>query len=155
MTDVEDRIEKLERELAELKAQQVKPPITKPTTKELLDAAARKPWPKYDPTEGFRLPASAAAKMAAIVPDVKGEGFNPQAWAQTKVAERGGFGPPETRTPTAGRDAWPKPIPISSPPGVAICDQMMDAQDAIDKAERMKSFGLAGLGGGPKITRRI
>jgi hypothetical protein len=126
------KIADLENELAKLKAQQVKPP----TTRELLDAAAKRPFQKYDPTEGFRLPASAAQAMAAIVPDAKDVGgFDPHAWAQTKVAERGGFGAPEKREPVEKKLAWLNRTPLSSPPGVKICDQMMDVQDALDKRD--------------------
>jgi hypothetical protein len=125
MTDVEDRIAKLERELAELKAQ-VKPQAT---TRELLDAAAKRPFQKYDPTEGFRLPASAVKAMVDVVPDFRGI-----AQEQSQKAERGGFlpsdGPPKERS-----SSWQKPVPLGPPAGVAICDQMMDVQDALDKRD--------------------
>jgi hypothetical protein len=89
------RIADLERELAELK-QQVKPveDVPKP----------EKPWPKYDPTEGFRVPASAARAMASVVPDPKpSPGFNAHSWSQNKgPGEPGGFGPPPG--PSGGRE---------------------------------------------------
>jgi hypothetical protein len=85
--DLVKRISDLERELAELK-QAVKPveDVPKPT----------KPWPKYDPTEGFRLPPSAVKAMANVVPDPKSSpGFNAHSWGQNKgPGEPGGFGAP-------------------------------------------------------------
>lgn len=75
---------------------------------EKKQSAEEKPRPRMnmqpiDYTENFRLPMDAAQKMAAVVPDVKREGFNPHAHAQTKptVGQRGGFGP-------ADGSNWPK-----------------------------------------------
>jgi hypothetical protein len=79
MADTEKRIADLERELAELK-RKAEPPEVK----------VRKPMPKYDPTEGMRLPPSAVKAMAGVYnPDVKGKGFNANAWAQTKTSSPG------------------------------------------------------------------
>jgi|SRR5262245_1899009 len=85
--DLAKRVAALEQELAEAKKalEAVKP--TEPFR-------PRMTMPPIDWTEGMRMPADAAQKMAAIVPDVKGKGFNPHAWAQTRVGDRGGFGPP-------------------------------------------------------------
>jgi hypothetical protein len=32
---------------------------------------------------------------------------------------------------------WAHEIPLGPPPGVAVCDRLMDARDAGDKAERI------------------
>lgn len=138
--DQEERIGKLERELAELKAQ-MKP---KPEPEPAEPFKPREPWQKYDPTENFRLPESAAKAMAW--PDVKGGEFNPHAWAQTKVGEPGGFGGPDVpREPAKERGSgWAKPVELGSPSGIRWVDQMCEAQDRLDRAERMKGFGSVG-----------
>jgi hypothetical protein len=76
-----------------------------------------------------------------IVADLKGGRAEP------------GFLPPDGSPPKERGSGWQKPVPLSNPPGVAICDQLMDAQDAIDRAERMRGFGLAGLGGPRVMTK--
>jgi hypothetical protein len=75
-----------------------------------------------------------------IVADLKGGRAEP------------GFLPPDGSPPKERGSGWQKPVPLSNPPGVAI-DQLMDAQDAIDRAERMRGFGLAGLGGPRVMTK--
>jgi len=81
--DTEKRIATLEAELAALKKAQEPKPEFKP----------KKPYTPIDYTAGFRLPADAAKAMAAIVPDVKGGGFDPNAWAKTKMYGPSGLGP--------------------------------------------------------------
>src|SRR5260370_39309999 len=82
----EERIANLEAEIAELK-RKAEPP--KPFV-------PKKPMPKYDPTEGMRLPPSAVKAMAGVYnPDVKGGGFNANAWAQTKMSDPGWIKKPE------------------------------------------------------------
>jgi hypothetical protein len=131
------RIAELERELAELK-QQVKPveDVPKPT----------KPWPKYDPTEGFRLPPSAAKAMASVVPDPKPTpGFNAHSWSQNKgPGEPGGFGPPPkpNRVPEVKRGSGVvEPRPLEPPPGLKYIDQQIDVQDALDRRELERRLG--------------
>jgi hypothetical protein len=133
----EERIAKLERELAELKAQ-VKPAPEPPK--------AREPWPKYDPTEGFRMPASAVQAMVDVVPDMRAI-VEEQRHGRS---EPGGFLGPEKTVAKEKGSGWRNPTPLEPPPGVAICDQLMDVQDKIDRAERIRGFGLAGLGG-PRV----
>jgi hypothetical protein len=115
--DLKRRVEKLEGELAEAKKSLdgVKPVEQVPKSE--------KPWPKYDPTEGFRLPPSAAKAMADVVPDPKpSAGFNAHSWAQNKgPGEPGGFGAP-TKPGGPGEvqrgSGWRDPAPLSQPPGV-------------------------------------
>jgi hypothetical protein len=64
-----------------------------------------------------------------------------------------GFIKPGEKVEMERGSGWQKPIPLSGPPGVAICDQMMDVQDRIDRVERAKGFGSAGLGG-PKVVTK-
>jgi hypothetical protein len=87
------RIEQLEAELAELKAQ------LPPPKKEFVPS---KPWQPIDYTENFRLPADAAQKMAAVVPDPPKK-VDMGAWARNRIGDRGGFGPgPAGKWPKAG-----------------------------------------------------
>ena len=132
-----ERIAKLELELAELKAAQAKTapkPEFKPT-----------PMPKYDPTEGFRLPASAAQAMARVVPDVKQGGFDAHAWAQTKgPGEPGGFGSPtRSASPVERGTGWTAPRPIEPPPGIQHVDAIASHFDVLDRLEQVKK--LVGL----------
>jgi hypothetical protein len=89
--DLMRRVSALEAELAEakkaLEAQKPKDPF-KPRGE---------PWQPIDWTAGMRMPADAAQKMAAIVPDVKGQKFNEHAWAQTRISQPSGLGPPRER----------------------------------------------------------
>jgi hypothetical protein len=43
--------------------------------------------------------------------------------------------PWQPQQPTSRGTGWADFTPISSPPGVALCDRMLDAQDARDRAE--------------------
>ena len=127
------RIAALEAELAALKAE-VKP--AEPTLK------AKGAWPKYDPTEGFRLPPSAAKAMAAIVPDMKDRSKLPDT-RRPSYPEPGGFGPPKSG-PSKAVDrgsGWVEPSKLEGPPGLKYVDQQIDVQDAIDKAELKRRLG--------------
>lgn len=80
------RIAALEAELAELKARVPKPE----------PEFVQREWPRYDPTESFRLPASTAREMARVVPAAKQSKENPMdAWARERRSSPGGFGPKE------------------------------------------------------------
>jgi len=122
--DLVKRVSALEAELAEakkaLEASKPKEPFV-----------PKKPWQKIDYTEGFRLPPDAARDMARIVPDVKGQGFNAHAWAQTRVSQPGGFGPPPgTKVEEAKRvEPAPKVEPAADhrSPQTRIFDAMVDA----------------------------
>jgi hypothetical protein len=130
---LEQRIAALEAELAALKAE-VKP----------AEPMKKTAWPKYDPTEGMVMPASAAKAMARVVPDPKpSPGFNAHSHAQTKPGEPGGFGePPKTGTGTVKRGSgWVEPTKLESPPGLKYVDQQIDVADAIDKAELRRRLG--------------
>jgi hypothetical protein len=127
MSDIQDRIAKLERELAELKAQ-VKPPVKPPEP--------QKPWPKYDPTEGFRLPASAVKAMVDVVPDFRGI-----AQEQKHGRSEPGFLKPTEAGPVVRGTGWQNPEPLGNPPGIKYVDQLIDVQDAVDKRELEKRLG--------------
>ena len=138
--DLAAKISALEAELAALKSQ-----LPKPEPKPMK----REPWPRYDPTEGMRMPASAVKAMAQIVPDPKSSpGFNRHAWLQTKgPGEPGGFGAPPTvgGKPVERGSGWVEPLPHSVP-GLRYVDQLCDVQDAIDKGEAVKRVAAAIIG---------
>ena len=109
------RIEELEAKLAATQAElvavkaKVDPPPPLPPEKPRY-------YQKYDPTEGFRMPASAAKAMAAVVPDMKPRGgFDAHAHSQTKAPfDVGGFGP-KASGPTDAKPrgtGWVKPRPL-------------------------------------------
>jgi hypothetical protein len=127
------RIAALEAELSALKAE-VKPAAEPPLK--------RGTWPKYDPTEGFRLPPSAAKAMAAVVPDIKDRSKLPDT-RRASYPEPGGFGPPKTGSePVKPRGSgWVEPAKLDNPPGLKYVDQQLDVADAIDKAELRRRLG--------------
>jgi hypothetical protein len=144
--DLAAKVAKLEAELTALKAQLPKP--AEPEKK-------REPWPRYDPTEGFRMPASAAQAMARVVPDVKSGGFDKTAWDRNKgPGEPGGFGPPNMHSGAKSVErgsGWENPRPLSgSVPGLRYIDQQLDVADAIDKGEAVKRALAAAIGKGSK-----
>src|SRR5262245_11398028 len=113
----EERIKQLEEEVARLKGEERKPPS--------------KPWPKWDPTEGMRMPPSALAAMVAAVPD--------RLMADIVADNRRGLEPrsiippePRPKLQTKG-SGFVDPIPLRSPPGIEILDRVMDRQDELDK----------------------
>jgi hypothetical protein len=117
------KIAELESKLAALEAK------SKPV--EPAKSVERKPWPKIDYTENFRMPASAVKAMTAIVPDMKPKpGFDRAAWDRNKgPGEPGGFGPPRTepaKVPERG-SGWASP-PKETPRNFDLFDQMVASQ---------------------------
>jgi hypothetical protein len=92
------RIEQLEAELAELKAQ------LPPPKKEFVPRMTMQP---IDWTEGMKMSADAAQKMAAVVPDPPKK-VDMGAWARNRTSVPGGFGPEPGK--------WPKPGPTKVRP---------------------------------------
>jgi hypothetical protein len=131
------RIADLERELAELKAQ-VKPVEVRPVK------AEQKPWPKYDPTEGMRMPASAVKAMVDVVPDFRGI-----AQEQKQMSSSGGFLGTEPRTEKK-EPRRAVETPLEPPSGIKYVDQIADHFDRLDKLETMKKIADAIKAGGGK-----
>jgi len=130
--EYEKKVEELQRQLDELKAQMPAPKA----------AFVRKPMPRFDPTEGMRMPPSAAQAMARVVPDVEEEKWSPErqanAWAQTKTYGPSGFGPPPERMRAMEEEARrkqkeaqkvqePQPAQDHRSPQTRIFDQMVEA----------------------------
>ena len=134
--EVAAKIAALEAEVAALKAK----------SKSEEPQVERRPWPKYDPTEGMTMSPSAMKPMVDLIPSRKSQpGFNAHAWAQTKgPGEPGGFGAPQ---PVGGPGkavergtGWQNPIPLESPPGVKHVDRIAEHFAALDKLEMVRRF---------------
>ena len=111
--DLAKEISELKRRLAELEAKQSAQEPPRP----------RMNMPKIDYTENFRLPADAAQKMAAVVPDVKGQKFDPSAWRRNAYPEPGGFGPRP--------GDWPKPEPTKNVGEPVKDERYMSVRDGL------------------------
>jgi hypothetical protein len=86
----------------------------------------------YDYTAGATMPASALRAMINAVPDALMNELRGDARRPNPV------NPPTQSQPTTQvqrGSGWRDEVPISSPPGIAICDRMVDAQDQLDRAE--------------------
>jgi len=53
---------------------------------------------------------------------------------------------PQPQPQAQRRGGWVQPRPIEPPPGIGLCDRLMDAQDEIDKAELALKLAKAELG---------
>jgi hypothetical protein len=85
------------------------------------------------------MPQSAVKAMTDVVDDKLAREIVSD--LRSGVGEPGGFlGPEKPRAKERG-SGWQAPSPLESPPGVAICDQMMDVQDALDKRDLEKRLG--------------
>jgi hypothetical protein len=113
----------LKRRIEELEAEKLKGGEQLPQymshIKRPVEAEDKPKVQKYDPTEGFRLPPSAAKAMARVVPDdpKPQPGFNRHAWEQNKgPGEPGGFGSPQrpgpTTKPVERGTGWIDPMPL-------------------------------------------
>jgi hypothetical protein len=120
--------DELENELAALKARVAELERAKPPE-------PFKPDPDYVPPSPFRLldrvsmPAGVMREMAdampdAMVRDIFRDARTPQTLAPLSADVR-------PRLPQGPRE----PTPLSNPPGIAIADRLMDAQDQRDRAE--------------------
>jgi hypothetical protein len=129
------RIAKLERELAALKAAQAPPKPFKP-----------EPWQQFDPTTNMSMPRSTLMEMAAAIPDhmIKGivrdnqapqgpsAGGIPSSQQITSVHPGGG-----ARLPAGGGTGWAREVPFGPSMHQRYVDAQLDAQDAKDRAARI------------------
>jgi hypothetical protein len=127
-----DELAALKARVAELEARTKPPPPAPP---------APKGFQRYDYTAGMSMPASALRAMVQATPDAM----------VRDIAMRDGRAPtgpsaqgvipasqPLSNVRVGGSGTgWAREIPLSNPPGVAILDRIMDAQDAKDRHELM------------------
>jgi hypothetical protein len=103
-------------------------------------AAPIKPAPRraWDPTARIAMPKSAVSAMAAAAPDklmadLRADALKPNPVTQSVAQltpDRGGG-----RVQIERGTGWAAPNPMTPPAGVALCDRLVDMQDAIDKAD--------------------
>jgi hypothetical protein len=112
---LEDRIAKLEKA--------AKPP----------EPFVREPMPTIDYTAGMSMPLAALREMVKAIPESVMRGLRSDAQKPNPVT----MGPnPQPQTqPVQRGSGWRDEVPISSPPGIELCDRLVDAQDKIDRAE--------------------
>ena len=127
MPTTEEELADLKRQVAELKAEQARLKGEPPTP-------PRKPWPKWDPTEGMSMPPSALREMVRVVPERR-DVANDAPRASSQPSPPSSTPPWRPQEPTPRGTGWADFVPITQPPGVAICDAMLDAQDRRDRAE--------------------
>jgi hypothetical protein len=135
--DQEKNVEALRAELeiekAKLKAlqDQLNPPPKQPST-----------HPRFDPTEGMSMPASAMKAMIDAVPESVMRGLRADALKRNPVT--GGAAPaPQAQQRGSG---WIEERPLEPPPGIALADRLMDHQDKIDRAELALKLAKMELG---------
>src|SRR5262245_26781760 len=91
--------------------------------------APDEPWQKIDWTEGMKMPPSAVRAMVAAVPD----SLTRAIVGDNRPAPRS---TPEPEPPRSKGTGWQEEVPLRSPPGIDICDRLVDAADARDRADR-------------------
>jgi hypothetical protein len=129
MSELDD----LKKEIADLK-QKIDPPPRPPSTQQ-----------PYDPTANFSLPPSVVQAMMKAVPDrlmrdLRGDARRPNPVNPST--------PSQPTTQVQRGSGWRDEVPISSPPGIELCDRLVDAQDKIDKAELALRLAKASLSKG-------
>jgi hypothetical protein len=98
---------------------------------------------QFDPTANASMPASAMKAMIDAVPDRLMNELRSDALKPNPIT--GGPNPqPQTRAVQRG-SGWRDEVPISSPPGVALADRLVDHRDRIDKAELAIKLMKAGM----------
>jgi hypothetical protein len=112
-------LENLKREVAQLK-EQLNPAPPPPSTHGPIDYTA-----------GMSMPAAAIREMVNAVPDSLMRELSADARKPNPVS----VGPQPQAQAVRRGSGWQDQQPLEPPPGIAIMDRMMDAQDRIDQAE--------------------
>jgi hypothetical protein len=96
--------------------------------------------PRLDLTEGANGGPGALQAMIDLLP----ASFYADLSADARKPNPVTGGPPAPPTPQGPRGSgWVEPRPLESPPGVALADKVVDAQDKIDAVERIERFAKA------------
>jgi hypothetical protein len=128
MTDAKEELAALQARVAELERA-----APKPTTPFKSDD-----WVVPNPIDRVSMPLSAMREMAAAIPDhVVRDIALRDCRAPTGPSSQGVVASSQqlSNVRPAGGTGWQAPIPLSSPPGVAQADRLMDEQDQKDRAE--------------------
>jgi hypothetical protein len=127
MPTIEEEFAELKRQVAELKAEQARLRGEPPTP-------PRKPWPKWDPTEGMSMPPSAIREMVRVVGERR-DVTNDVLRASPQPSSPPSSPPPWQPQPERPRGTgWQNDVPIGPPAGLRYIDQMLDEQDRRDRA---------------------
>ena len=86
------------------------------------------PMPRRDLTEGMSMDRETMLAHARAV-----GGVMPEDRLAFQLQQRSQSPPAEPQRPRGS--GWVEPRPLESPPGVALADKLVDAQDRIDKTE--------------------
>jgi hypothetical protein len=110
----------------------------------------REPMPTIDYTAGMSMPREAIQAMIDAIPSSVMAGIVADALKPNPMTVSGGVTKPTTTEPpkVIGNKGWIDERPLSPPPGIAIMDRMMDAQDKVDRAELALRLAKAELGKG-------
>ena len=131
----EERIAKLEAEIAALK-KAAEPP----------KAFTPEPYQRYDPTAGMSMPRSTMQEMVALLPDGMIQGIVHHNRAPTGrpgviPQQQTGVQPARAANPPGDGTGWAREIPLSNPPGVAQADRIADEFARRDRAELAERLG--------------
>jgi hypothetical protein len=110
----------------------INPPPRPPSTHQPMDYTAN-----------ASMPASAMKAMIDAVPDAVMKGIRADAQKPNPVT---GYSTAQPTNQVQRGSGWAKPIPVEPPPGIGLCDRLVDAQDEIDKAELALKLAKAELG---------
>ena len=142
MSEEEKSVEALRAELelhkAELKKlhDQINPPPREPFQ-----------MPRFDPTEGMKMPRSAMLEMLKVSPEDLMRELRADARRPNPVTEASSSPlptKPSAQQPQRRGSGWIEPRPLESPPGLKYVDAQIDAQDAKDRAELALKFAKLG-----------
>jgi hypothetical protein len=107
----------------------------------------REPMPTIDYTSGMSMPREAMQAMIDAIPSSVMRGIVADSRKPNPVT--GGPNPqPTNPQPQQRGSGWRDEVPISSPPGIELCDRLVDVQDKIDQAELARKIAQARLGKG-------
>ena len=105
----------------------------------------------YGNKGGMGMSESAVKAMTDVVDDKQMQAI--VAEQKAGRSEPGWLKPPPPKKPEEQRSGPVNPPPLEGRSDIKWVDQMCDVQDALDRAERVKGFGLAGLGGPRVVTK--
>ena len=141
-----DEVEKLKAENDALRKRMEK-------LEEQVNPKPRPEWVHQPPdyTAGMSMPRSAMQAMIDAVPESVMQGIradarkpNPVTTGSSQIKST----PSVQSQPQRRGSGWRDEIPLSSPPGIALADQLMDAQDKIDRVELAQKLAKARMGKG-------
>jgi len=122
---MDDEVEKLKTENDALRnrVEKLEERVNPPPRKQSYSAP-------FDHTAGMSMPVASIREMVNAIPESVMGGIRSDALKPNPVTQGAAPQPQPQR-----KGGWVQPRPIEPPPGIGLCDRLMDAQDEIDKAE--------------------